>query len=342
MIPEIDIESFLELSQTIPIVDVRSPGEYKKAHIPGAFNIPLFSDTERALIGTIYKQKSKDQAIILGLEIVGPKMKDLVLQAKKLANEKNILIHCWRGGMRSASVAWLFKTAGLNPLILKGGYKEYRRFSKQQLAQKIYFIVLSGSTGSGKTDILKEMHKLGEQIIDLENLAHHKGSAFGAIGQKEQLENEQFENNLFEEFRKLDPKKIIWIEDESKSIGKNFIPPEFFDSMRKAPIFKINIDKKIRIERLKREYTDVDKEVLISNINKIKKRLDGLSAKLAVEAVEIGDFGRAIDYTLEFYDKAYKFGLEKRENPNITEFEISEDNPKKTAKLLIENLNIAK
>lgn len=336
MIPKTGVEDFLRLSKLIPIIDVRSPGEFEKAHIPGAYNIPLFDNYEREQIGTKYKQNGKEEAVMAGLEIVGPKMKDLAFKAKEIANDKNILVHCWRGGMRSASMAWLFQTVGLKPIILKDGYKEYRRYSKEILSKNSRIIILSGSTGSGKTDILKELQKKGEQVVDLEGIAHHKGSAFGAIGEERQLDNEQFENNLFENYKQLDFDKTIWIEDESRSIGKNYIPTEFYDNMRKAPVIKINIGKKIRIKRLVKEYTNVDKDILIYNINRIKKRLGGLNTKLSIEAVENNDYATAIDYTLEFYDKAYKHGLYKRENPEIYELDLFEDNPENSAKLILE------
>ncbi len=335
MIPKIEVEEFLNQSKTIPVIDVRSPAEFEKAHIPGAYNIPIFNNEERKRVGIRYKQNGKDAAVLLGLEIIGPNMKSIAIKAKELAIEKKILVHCWRGGMRSASMSWLFQAVGLSPVTLDGGYQEYRRFSKKYLSNNSKIIILSGSTGSGKTDILKELQKQGEQIIDLEGLAHHKGSAFGGIGESEQLDNEQFENNLFTEFNKLDLKKTIWVEDESRSIGKNFIPPEFFNNMRNAPIIKININKEIRIKRLVKEYTNVDKDVLIYNINRIQKRLGGLNTKLSIEAVENNDFATAINYSLDFYDKAYQHGLLKREDPEIYELDINEDNPEKSAEKLI-------
>jgi tRNA 2-selenouridine synthase len=124
---KLSIEEFLPLTDTFPLVDVRSPAEYAKAHIPGAVNIPLFDNEERKQVGIRYKQGGKENAVLLGLEYVGPKMAGFVKQAKKLVKkDKKILIHCWRGGMRSGSMAWLFETAGLKVFTLDGGYKAYR------------------------------------------------------------------------------------------------------------------------------------------------------------------------------------------------------------------------
>ena len=282
-IPSIKPKEFLEKGIDIPIIDVRSPAEFAQAHIPGAVNLPLFDNDERAKVGTIYKKQNKDKAILAGLDIVGPKMAKFVVKAKKIAKNNKILIHCWRGGMRSGSMAWLFKTAGLNIEILEGGYKAYRQFIKKEFAKEANITILSGSTGSGKTDILIELVKLGEQIIDLEGIAHHKGSAFGAIGEKKQHSTEQFENNLYKAWAKLDLTKRIWVEDESKAIGLNHIPDEVFLQMRKAPVIKINVPKEVRIKRLVKDYTYADKEILIYHLNRIQKRLGPNETKLAIK-----------------------------------------------------------
>ena len=335
MIKRINIQEFLTQADSIPIIDVRSPDEYAKAHIPGAFNIPLFDNEERAKVGTTYKQKNKESAILLGLEFVGPKMKDFAVEAKKISKNNSLLIYCWRGGMRSGSMAWLFNTIGLNIQVLEGGYKAYRTHLKFNLSQKANIKILSGYTGSGKTDILKALQKLDEQIIDLEGLAHHKGSAFGYIGAKEQLPSQQFENNLFQEWSKLDKKRTIWIEDESKAIGKNYIPDELFVQMRTADVVKVLIDKELRIKRLVEEYTHVDKALLIYQLNRISKRLGSKETKEAIEAIEKDEMSKAVNIALSFYDKAYLHGLSKRDSSRIKEYQIDEDNPQLTANLLI-------
>ncbi len=335
MIPKLDTENFLQLSQSIPMVDVRSPAEFAKGHIPGAINIPIFSNDERAAVGTLYKKEGKDKAVLLGLEYVGPKLKDFAATASELAVDGEILLYCWRGGMRSGSMAWLFETIGLKPKLLKKGYKAYRRYSKLMLSKATKIIILSGSTGTGKTDILKQLAAANEQMIDLEGLANHKGSAFGAIGQKEQLPNEQFENNLFHEWKDFDLGKTIWLEDESSIIGRNHIPHELFDCMRQATVIKINLDTDIRIRRLVKEYTGAEKELLVATIQRIQKRLDPVEAKLAIEAIEKGNFTDAISYVLKYYDKAYNYGLDKRDPLSIFELNLTEDDPQINAQKLI-------
>ncbi|HEU4717669.1 MAG TPA: tRNA 2-selenouridine(34) synthase MnmH, partial [Bacteroidia bacterium] len=213
----LSIENFLLESTGIPVADVRSPAEFAGGHIPGAFNIPLFTNEERAAVGTIYKQQGNEAAVLKGLEFVGPKMTAFILKARENAPGKKIAVHCWRGGMRSASMAWLFETAGMEVLLLSGGYKAYRNFVLSNTGRKFDLRVVGGETGSGKTDILHELARKGEQVLDLEGLARHKGSSYGAIGQDPQPTVEQFENDFVHALTKLDPSRPVWIEDESRS-----------------------------------------------------------------------------------------------------------------------------
>ncbi len=335
MVKILNTEEFISLSNTTPIVDVRSPAEFHDGHIFGAVNIPVFTDQEREQVGTVYKQNSEDEAMQLGLKFIKPKLKEFAQKASKIAVDKKLLLHCWRGGKRSSSMAWLFKTMGLQPSLLKNGYKAYRNYSKERLGLASNVLILSGCTGSGKTDILKQLQVIGEQTVDLEGLAHHKGSAFGSIGQKAQLSNEQFENNLFNIWNDLDLTKTIWIEDESVTIGKNHLPQELYKQMREAPVIRINLDRDIRVKRLVQEYTYTDKECLIEKITKIQKRLNPVDAKLAIEAVNGGDFAGAIDYVLKYYDKAYSHGINKRVNSTINELDLKNDDPQVNAEILV-------
>ena len=262
MITRVEISDFLDLSTKFPVIDVRSPGEYNKGHIPGSFNIPLFNNNERSEIGKKYKQVSREAAVYAGLEFAGTKLVSLIKQAKKIAAKKEILIHCWRGGMRSENMAWLFSVAGLKPYVLTAGYRAYRHHIRKKLTENQKIVILGGKTGSGKTEILYEMEKLGHQIIDLEGLANHKGSAFGALGQEIQPTTEQFTNNLFDVWKDLDPNKSVWIEDESKNIGTVSISEELFEKMNKAPVFVVEMIKELRIERLVKEYSFFDSQLL--------------------------------------------------------------------------------
>jgi tRNA 2-selenouridine synthase len=334
MSKKVGVKEFLELSEHIPVVDVRSPKEFEIAHIPGAVSMPLFNNEERAQVGTRYKQAGRDFAVQLGLEFVGPKMADFAKEARRLTKNKEILVHCWRGGMRSGSMAWLFEMIGLKVTLLEGGYKAYRRYIRSQFEQEIPILILGGYTGSGKTEILHELQKQGQQIIDLEGIAHHKGSAFGTIGQEPQPTNEQFENNLAKEWMKLDFSRPVWLEDESITMGQCGIPHNLFTRMRNTQVFKIVIPKKIREERLVKEYANGDIPALRNAIGRITRKLGGLRAQQAMEALDKGDFLKVADITLEYYDKAYGFGVSKRDQQLVNEIHISEDDPKKTASQL--------
>lgn len=344
------VHDFLEQAKTLPIIDVRSPGEFAHAHIPGAVNIPLFDNDERAQIGTTYKQVGKDAAVLQGLDMVGPKMAGFVREAQQLnPAEKQVLVHCWRGGMRSGSMAWLLNTAGLKADTLTGGYKAYRTDVLTALAQPRNLLILGGKTGSGKTDILKQLAALGEQVIDLEGLAHHKGSSYGAIGQLPQPSSEQFENLIYEQWRQLDhddrsaarrigagpPTRRIWLEDESRSIGRCFIPPPLWQQMRTAPVAFIDVPRDIRVERLVQEYTGIDQSLLIEATKRIERRLGGLAAKQALAALDRQDYATVANLTLVYYDKAYLHGLAERDQNTVHPLSIATDNPAQTAAELI-------
>ncbi len=308
---EVNIEEFLELSKQFPIIDVRSPGEYEHAHIPGALSLPLFLNDERAEIGTIYKQRGRVKAVQRGLEIVGPKLGGFAKFALALKSD-NILIHCWRGGMRSSSMAWLLEQVGIECSLLTGGYKSYRGHVLKSFEKPLKIVLLGGYTGSGKTDLLKILKDSGEQVLDLEGLACHKGSAFGAIGQVDQPSGEYFENLLSLEVEALDGEKVVWIEDESRNVGKVFIPEQLWKQMRVSPLVKVEASFEARLDRLMRDYGCYSVDLLSASIKKIEKRLGYDKCKLALEACENGDIRSAAQISLLYYDKAYGNQLETR------------------------------
>lgn len=309
----LDVVEFLDKSEVLPLIDVRSPAEYEHAHIPGALNLPIFDNQERAEVGTIYKQKGKTKAVKRGLEIVAPKLTGFIDFALKLKSEE-ILVHCWRGGMRSSSMAWLFETVGLKCYTLNGGYKSYRNHVLESFEQPYNILLIGGYTGSGKTEILKMLSKTGEQVIDLEGIAHHKGSAFGAIGEEPQPSSEHFENILSNELKKIDSTGVLWLEDESRNIGRDFIPAPFWEQMRKSPMVRIDMPQEIRIKRLIRDYGSYPVEELIASIKKIEKRLGYDNCKRAIEECMAGNFGEAARVSLIYYDKIYGWQIEERFN----------------------------
>ncbi len=333
---KIFVEEFLKQAENHTVIDVRTPSEFQKGHIPGAFNIPLFSNEERADVGTKYKQESRDTALILALEFVAPKAAAFLDELKKISPSKEILLYCWRGGMRSAGMAKLFEADGWKTATLCKGYKAYRNYIRQDFENKADLMIIGGMTGSGKTEILYKIGKSGEQILDLEKIAHHKGSAFGSLGQEKQPTNEQFENDLFESWKKLNLSKRIWLEDESQLIGKDRIPDPLFKQMRTTNVIKLELDKKKRVERLMKEYTGFDIKPLINSITNISRRLGGLDTSKAIEAIEKGDFRTAINIVLSYYDKTYTYGLSKRKEQTVLSLKLDEDNPKRSAKKLID------
>ncbi len=326
---KIEVDEFLDETEKPIILDVRSPSEYEKGHIPNAISFPLFSDEERTVVGTIYKQKSPEMAMLQGLEFIGPKMANFVREAHKLTNKKPIHIHCWRGGKRSGSMAWLLDLSGLNVKVLNGGYKAYRKYCLEKIKQTPYrFVILAGLTGAGKTDILHELKAKGCQIIDLEGLANHKGSAFGAIGEEKQPSIEQFTNNVCHELMKLDPSKPIWVEGESRSIGRVFIFEEFWDMMQAAPRIEMEVEYETRINNLVKIYGDYPIDDLKISFGKIQKRIGPKAYKDAIAFLDDNDLKSATEIALYYYDKSYKYTKSKiyQTAPNIFFFESTNRN----------------
>jgi tRNA 2-selenouridine synthase len=313
----IDIDTLRQQQSRCVVLDVRSPSEYNHAHIPGALNLPLFTDEERAIVGTLYKQVSPEKALLEGLGIAGGKMKFLVEQALLMAPEKKVIVHCWRGGKRSQSMAWLLGMAGFEVSVLAGGYKYYRQSvlkSFDSLTSKL--IVIGGQTGIGKTYVLHQLQILGEQIIDLEYLAHHKGSAFGSLGEKPQPSTEYFENKLCETLLKLDHSRRIFIENESILIGTCRIPQSFFHHMKTYSYIQYSIPIEDRIDRLIQNYACYPKNELAERFQRIKTKLGGDFLNKALAALDENNFAEAATIALRFYDKTYQYGFEKNITPN--------------------------
>jgi len=325
VIKKVSPEDFIGLSKALPVVDVRSPGEFIKGHIPGAVNIPLFNDIQRAVVGTIYTLKGRAEAAITAMEQISGDIPDKMREAMTLANGGEILLYCWRGGMRSESMALLLSFSGVRARVLGGGYKSYRNFVLDNLSEKRRYVILGGLTGSGKTNILNKLSYSGHQATDLEGLACHKGSAFGALGMPEQPSTEHFANILFNDLIEKDRDKPIWLEDESKNIGTVFLPDVFYKRMTEAPVIALIMPLEVRLPRLISEYTAFPKEKLIASVNRITKRLGGDKTNEAIKAINVDDFATAIRIVLEYYDKAYSYGLSKRDEKQVIRVDTDTD-----------------
>jgi len=338
-VQRIDIEQFLSLAASHPVLDVRSPGEYTHAHIPGAVSFPLFTDEERKIVGTTYKQKSREEAIKIGLDIFGPTMKEKLIAAEKIAasfykNDSSrgatLLVHCWRGGMRSAAIAWLLDLYGFTVYTLVGGYKRYRNWVLEELGKPHSLRVIGGYTGSGKTELLQALATAGKPVIDLEKIASHKGSAFGSIGLPKQPGQEQFENNLADALHSLyrtfsiSDNKLsalpdlnrdlppIWIEDESQRIGLVNLPGPFWTTMRNAPVYFLEIPFEERLSHIVEEYGALDKTALTDATIRITKKLGHLQARQVADLLAENNIRAAFEILLRYYDKMYAKSLQNR------------------------------
>ena len=327
---KIGIEEFLQLAKLNLVLDVRSPGEYVHAHIPGAHSLPLFTDEERKIVGTAYKQQSRKIAIKIGLDYFGVKMRRMVEEVENLISSLKamtvtqtqycVLVHCWRGGMRSAGVAWLLDLYGFKVYTLSGGYKVYRQWARTQFDKQYNLNILGGYTGSGKTGVLQELQRVGHAVIDLEGLANHKGSAFGALGEKPQPTQEMFENLLADKLFELPVSPIatgledIFVEDESQRIGVLNIPNSFWNQMRNSPVLFLDIPFEERLGYLTEEYGKFDKAEMVNAIIRIQKRLGGLETRLAINYLLENDHRECFRILLKYYDKYYEKGLHNREN----------------------------
>jgi len=342
MIRELSVDEFLQQSAANLTLDVRSEGEFTHAHIPHATNLPLFNNEERAVVGTLYKQQGRNDAIQKGLEIIGPKMAFFTQLVKEQIQNNKVFVHCWRGGMRSSSMAWLLNLMGWEVYVLKGGYKSYRNKVLEEIVLPRKYALLGGFTGSGKTIVLQALKENGEQVIDLEGLANHKGSAFGALGEDAQPSTEMFENLLHKSLNSLNNQKTIWVEDESKTIGTVYLENCFLQNIRQSPFYVVEIPFAERVETLVKSYGSFPVEALEASIKKINRRLGDQNCREAITALAEGKIAAAAAITLRYYDKAYQFSLDKRKEKVSARLNFDKFDPHLIATKLIAQNSLQK
>lgn len=339
MINTQNIHDFLISAKNIPVIDVRTPLEYAHAHIPGAFNLPIFSNEERVQVGTTYKQQGREEAILLGFDFTGPKWSGFIKTALQIAPDKKIAVHCWRGGMRSGAMAWALNLYGFEVTLLDGGYKAFRNWVLNKFNEQYNILILGGMTGSGKTRVLRELKKKGQQVIDLEDLADHQGSSYGSMGKESQPSQEYFENLLATELDKVDNNTPMWLEDESLTIGKRFIPNGIWHQMRVATVFKMVVPSEKRIQFLAEEYGGLDPEFLVASTERIGKRLGPLQTRDAVTAIRENRMPDFVKQVLIYYDKTYGTGQSKRVPASLHSIDCPDTDEVKNAEIILHLYN---
>jgi tRNA 2-selenouridine synthase len=322
---DISVKELISSNKYIP-VDVRAPIEHQESAIPGSVNIPLFSDEERKEIGTLYKQSGEEAAKWRAMELVSPKLPKLLSDIKDLKKTgAEPVIHCWRGGMRSKSVASFLEYAGIPSLRLEGGYKAYREYILEQIPRLLpeKAIVLHGMTGTGKTEILKDLQEKGFPVVDLEQIANHRGSIFGMIGMGEAHNQKTFDALLFERLNEIRGSRYFIIEAESKRIGRAAQPEEMLDKKVNGIHFLVRSSIPNRVERIYSEYVHPFKkeawfeEEVHEKISKLLKRIkkQDIAASLQI-ALNERKYKELIEILLvHYYDPRYEHALQEYNGP---------------------------
>jgi tRNA 2-selenouridine synthase len=324
----IDLSTALTLRQQgALLVDVRAPAEFAETTIPGAVNIPIFSDAERAEVGTVYKQQGKAAARQLGVELVAPKIPQMIADVRQAAAGRSgpVIVFCWRGGMRSQAMTAFFELAGIPARQLDGGHKGFRRRVLDDLTAGIWgrVLVLRGLTGVGKTLMLNRLGAEGYPVIDLEGLAHHRGSAFGNLGLPAQPGQKLFDARLWDELRRLQGSDYILVEGESRHIGRLVLPPTLFADMQREPSLWLDASLVARVRCILDDYPAIDaqREAFERPIVALKERLGGDKVEALLALLHQGDWEELVrELMVNYYDPLY----EHTRPPQRIEIDITE------------------
>ncbi len=311
MFGEIEAGELVENFHSFTLIDIRSPSEYKEFHIPGAFNVPLFNDEEKKLIGEIYRLKGQEVAKEEGLKIVSPKLYEFYMKFKELQKHgRPIVVYCWRGGLRSIAMCSFISGMGIKVLRLKGGYRAFRKYILEGIAKLLEnksFLVITGRTGVGKTKILRILKSEGLPVIDLEDLAKDRGSVFGKIGIKDAINQKMFDTFLF--FKLMEIKEnLIIIEDESRRIGNIHLPSELVKKMSKGVRVEINTTIENRVNIILEEYLkNINLSQLRSSLYKISKYINNETLEYLLNLLENGYYKEVAEFLMNnYYDRKYK------------------------------------
>lgn len=312
---EISFEESLRLNNPL-YVDVRSPGEYEEDHINGAVNLPIFDNEERKVVGTLYKMVGRETAVLKGTEIGGRRIGEIINRLSEV-KDRDIVIYCARGGMRSGSVAALINSLGIGVYRIKDGYKAYRRYVGERLQSlqiKPEIFILQGLTGAGKTEIIKVL----KNSIDIEGMAGHRSSVFGGIG-LQQRSQKFFETELLRCIDKLENESYVIIEGESRKVGNLHIPDNFFAQMRGGHFIYIDTPLERRISIIRNEYNSFkEHERVIEIVNSLKGKLGSRKTEILVDLYNSGRIDEFIEILLlDYYDLLYRHSLEKYEYISI-------------------------
>jgi tRNA 2-selenouridine synthase len=334
LITPVPVAPFLAGGGTL--LDVRSPAEYSQGHIPGALNLPLFNDEERAEIGTLYKQCGRQSAVLRGLAMVGPRLESMatrMAEASAGGEGQPLRLHCWRGGMRSGAVAWLASQVEVPVLLLEGGYKSYRRWVLELFERPWPLRLLGGRTGTGKTELLLALRQRGVAVVDLEGRANHRGSSFGALGLPPQPSVEMFENLLAADLTALAAAPEIWLEAESSQVGRCRIPAGLWRQMKDAAALLVERPLEWRVEQLVAVYGRQDPTELAEATRRIERRLGPQRTAAALEAIAAADWASACRQMLDYYDRCYDHDLSSHAVKTV---ELGDRGPDEGAERLLE------